>query len=241
MTELNIPARGGGRLKGVPGTELERGRNNPLIGLWLLDNVMENEMFRTVVDPMCGPGQLWLNAIASDPRLKVYGCDINPDCVRLALANGIRAEEDWAQEYVPDLPDPLRAHDLICFSPIYPQNDHDSGKGEKQTQMVQERGAHAMQKIEGTRNLLPVFLHLQTYRAGAPIAVIARNAIENQVEVDWVSEIEASMVFAGLGPIERFFYSIPPGMTEQWKKARNPRHRVITREWILLSRSPEVH
>jgi hypothetical protein len=185
MTELALPARGGRRFKGAPGTEKQVGRNNPHIGVWLIRELAGIAPHRRIADPMCGAGQLWLNALQEDPSVVIYGCDIAPERVQLARLNGIVAEDGWAQEWTP--PGAVDV-DLIAFSPIYPNCDHDSGANERQQELIKKKGLHAMQRIEGTRNLLPVFLHLQTYRHRAPVAVIARNAIEKQVEVDWVSE-----------------------------------------------------
>lgn len=218
------------------GLGLLPGRNHPGIGRWLLDTFCPGKR-AVVADPFCGGGQLWMDRRPGDA---VVGCDINPARVLIAERNGIHPVIGDAQTWAP-----YGAVNLVAFSPPYPNCDHDSGKGKAQLEMVAQRGAHAMQCIEPPPDMLRVFLHIATWRGVAPVAVIARNSIEGQVEVDWVSELEASMRFAGLGEVRRFFRRIPPGMTEQWKVARGEYsaktgqlHRVVDREWVLVAEVP---
>lgn len=218
------------------GTGDQPGRNHPAIGRWLIDTFRPagDRRLMAVVDPMCGAGQLW----ATRPDgVDVFGCDLDAGRVAIAVANGISAVQAMAEEWEPPV-----VPDLIAFSPIYPNCDHDSGHTQRQKAMVAHKRATAMQAIRGSTNLLPVFLQIARYRDRAPVAVITRNYIDGQAEVDWTSEVAASMVMAGLGEVRRYFRRIPPGMTESWKVARgtlSPRtgrvHRVVDREWVLVA------
>lgn len=209
------------------GSEKWPGRNDPRIGLWLSREFIPADLALAVIaDPMIGVAQMWS---CLDRSHEVYGCEMKSSGMVFARANGAHAVCDFAERWRP----PVRP-DLVAFSHAYPKNDHDSGKTQKQIDLVKKKGLHASQKIEGTRNLLPVFLNIQSYREGAPVAVIIRNGIEDQVEVDVASEVEASMNFAGLGPVTRYWYRCKPGFFDNIKRSVNPRFRIIEKEYILI-------
>lgn len=223
-----LPASAPSGLRELPG------RNHPAIGRWLIDRYCSSARPAFVVDPFCGGGQLWM---LRPPGVNVLGCDTNEQRVQIAREQAIAAYHGDAQEW-----GPVVEPDLVGFSPPYPNCDHDAGKTQHQRDLVASKGLHASQAIEPPPDMLRVFLHIATYRGRAPVAVIARNSIEGQVEVDWVSELEASMRFAGLGEVQRYFRRIPPGPTESWKLARGEysaktgkHHRVVDREWVLVA------
>lgn len=212
------------------------GRNDPRYGAWMIAQFCDTRP-AVVVDPMCGGGQLWMLRPAD---AIVQGCEINQDRVQIARENGIAAEhgeaETWAPSMVPD---------LVGFSFPYRNCNHDSGKGEHQRDLVASKGLQSMQAIEQVPCFWRVFAQIATYCGTAPVAVIVRNYIRDQVEVDWVSEVAGSMAMAGLGEVERYWRTVKPGPTEQWKLARGEylaktgkAHRVIDREWVLVGRLP---
>lgn len=236
MTELHLLGQRPAVIdSGPPGLRDCPGRNDPRIGRWLIEKFCAGVREPVIVDPMCGGGQLWM---LRPQGARVLGCELVGRRVDIARANGILAEEGRAEEWTPAL-----VPHLVAFSPPYPNCDHNSGATAHQRELVAEKGLQAMQSIEAVPCLWRVFAQISTYRYAAPVAVIVRNWIEGQVEVDWASEVASSMVMAGLGEVERYWRAIKPGPTEQWKVARGEysarsgaKHRVVDREWVLVAR-----
>lgn len=233
MLRIDIPRRE--KLPEMaPGSELAPGRNSAALGLWLCEKFLAGPgAGRLVIDPMCGVGQWWQHAMRKYGDICVLGCELDAERVALANQNGLQAVQGLAEEWRPDIAAEFSI-DLVAFSPRYPKCNKNSGKNEKQVQMVKERGAHSMQKIEGSLNLLPVFLNIASYRRSAPVAVVVKDYVEDQIAGGWVDEVASSMAFAGLGPLTAYYREVLPGMTEQWKVSANPRHRWIDREVVLV-------
>lgn len=231
MSEIDIPPRAG-RVACAEGTMGQPGRNHPGLGRWLLEMVEREfglqDHHYDVADPFVGAGFLWLHR---GSWVRVFGCDIRYEAVSLAQANGITAYHQRAETWVPPVP-PC----LVAFSPPYPNADHGNGESEGQKALRESKGLAAMQTCPGTRNLLPVFLQVATYCGAAPVAVIVRNWIERNREVDWASEVEQSMRFAGF-QVERFWRKILPGPTTQWKLKSGKQTAWVDREWILVGRA----
>lgn len=212
------------------------GRNDSRYGAWMLSTLIPGTSSPVVADPMCGGGQLWL---LRGKDVSVVGCELKAERVAVARAGGIQAEcgeaESWTPPCVPD---------LVGFSPPYPNCDHSSGSTDHQKDLVASKGLQSMQAIEQVPCMWRVFAQIATYADKAPVAVICKNYVQGtkglgkkgQAEVDWVSELAASMAMAGLGEVTRYWRKVPPGPTEQWKLARDPSHRVVTREYVLVAR-----
>lgn len=83
--------------------------------------------------------------------------------------------------------------------------------------------------------MLRVFLQIATYCYRAPVCVIVRNWIERECEVDWVSDIEQSMRFAGF-EVERFWRRLLPGPFTQMKLRSGKQTKWVDREWVLVGR-----
>lgn len=207
------------------------GRNDPRWGQWLIATFCEGVVEPVIVDPMCGGGQLWM---LRPSGVAVYGCELVESRVYIARANGLTAHAGRAEDWTPPA-----TPDLVAFSPPYPSADHDSGnKGS----LVSDKALQSMQAIEQVPCMWRVFAQIATHRARAPVAVIVKNYVRDQAEVDWVSEVAASMTLAGLGEVRRFYRRVPPGPTEQWKLAQGKRssktgklHRVVDLEWVLVA------
>lgn len=221
--EIKIPPRAG-KVACAPGTMDQPGRNHPGLGKWLRERYAWPEFL--IADPFCGPGFLW----SWTNREYVVGCDIRIEAVELACANGLLAEVGSASKWRPSgLPH------LVAFSPPYPNADHGNGESEGQKTIREKKGLQALQTCPGTRNLLPVFLQISTYCGAAPVAVIVRNWIERNREVDWVSEVEQSMRFAGF-EVGRFWRRLLPGPFTQMKLRSGKQTKWVDREWVLVGR-----
>lgn len=240
MTEIQFDERRINPLEvGPEGLKDCPGRNDPRYGAWMISHLIPTGVRKcapVIADPMCGGGQLWM---LRPVGAQVEGCEMVAERVEIARANGILAQHGRAEDWTPTrLP-----VDLIAFSPPYPNCDHDSGKTAHQKQIVASKGLQSMQAIEPVACLWRVFAQIATWRGTAPVAVIVKNYIDGQAEVDWASEVAASMAMAGLGAVERYYRRVPPGPTEQWKVARGEysartgkTHRVVDREWVLVAR-----
>lgn len=231
MTEIQIPPRAG-KVQCAPGTMDQPGRNHPGLANWLLEMV-ERELgfqdhYYDVADPFVGAGFWWCQRPG---HVRVHGCDLREEAMLLARQNGVSAVCERAERWTPPVPPAL-----IAFSPPYPNCEHSSGKSEKQIAMRMKKHLMAMETCPGTRNLLPVFLQVASYRGAAPVAVIVRNWIEKGREVDWVSEVEQSMRFAGLGQVERFWRRLLPGPTTQWKLKSGAQKIWVDKEIVLVAR-----
>lgn len=221
------------------------GRNDPRYLTWMLQTLIPDIKHPTIVDPMIGGGQLHM---LRPGTARVIGCDVNWRRVEIARANGCLAiigdAESWKPEWVAT--DGSRAPidlDIVAFSPPYPNCDHASGKTEHQVELVRSKGLQSMQAIEQVPCMWRVFAQIATYCGRAPVAVICKNYVEKQVEVDWVSELASSMMMAGLGRVDRYWRKVPTGPTETWKVARGEfsartgkTHRTVEKEWVLVAR-----
>lgn len=228
------------QLDGPPGLQACPGRNDARYGAWMIEHLIPlgvRKIAPVIADPMCGGGQLWM---LRPPGAIVLGCELKSERAQVARENGVRAVQGRAEEWEPGEP-----VDLVAFSPPYPNCDHNSGSTAHQQELVASKGLQAMQAIEPVPCLWRVFANIARWRADAPVAVIVRNWIEGQVEVDWASEVVGSMVMAGLGEVTRYRRAIPPGPTEQWKLARGEfsrhtgaKHRVVEHEHVLVAGGP---
>ncbi len=227
--EIKIPPRAG-KVVCAPGTMDQPGRNHPGLGVWLWENVGKpagQEGY--IIDPMCGAGFLW-SQLKTGPS--VVGCDIDVSRVRLARDNGVLAFHDKAETWTPG----DRHTAMVGFSPIYPNCLHDSGN--VTSDIVERKKLGAVQALTGTTGLLRVFLQISTYCYRAPVCVIVRNWIERNSEVDWVSEVQASMCFAGF-EVERAWRKLLPGPFTQMKLKSGKQHAWVDREWVLIGRKRE--
>lgn len=222
--------------EGPPGLQDCPGRNDARYGAWMLETLCAGSPSPVVADPMCGGGQLWMLRPA---MATVLGCELVQERAAIARANNVNAQAGNAETWTPG-----RRVDLVGFSPPYPNCDHASGKTEHQVELVKSKSLQAMQAIEQVPCMWRVFAQIATYCGTAPVAVICKNYIRGtpglgtrgQAVVDWVEELAGSMAMAGLGRVDRYWRSVPPGPTEQWKLARNAKHRVIDREFVLVAR-----
>lgn len=228
VNEIEIPPRAG-RVVCAEGTMDQPGRNHPGLGTWLIDTLIGRKRWPVIVDPMCGAGQLWL---LSGRYVHIHGSDLRPEVIAIARQNQVEAVCSRAEVWTPPA-----APDLVAFSPSYPNADHGNGESEGQKAIREEKGLQALQTCPGTRNLLPVFLQIGTYCGAAPVAVIVRNWIERNREVDWVSEVEQSMRFAGY-QVERFWRRLLPGPFTQMKLKSGKQTAWVDREWVLVGRLP---
>lgn len=235
MIEIDFGMLGGRRSKalcdGPPGLKDCPGRNDPRYGAWMIATLIPGVPEPVIADPMCGGGQLWM---LRPSGARVIGCELVGRRVDIARTNGIAAVEGSAETWTC----PLVPH-LVAFSPPYPSADHDSGN---RSGIVAEKSLQSMQAIAQVPCLWRVFAQIASWRDGAPVAVLVKNYVRDQVEVDWASEVAGAMAMAGLGEVRRFFRKIPPGPTEQWKLARGEysaktgaKHRVVDREWVLVA------
>lgn len=235
MTEITLPRVPKSRTA-PPGLQDLPGRNNPAVGLWLIETFCAGIREPVVADCMVGGGQLWMSR---PDGVRVIGCEKVARRVDIARANGINAFQGEAETWEC----PLVPH-LVAFSPPYPNCDHNSGATEHQKQLVESKGLQSMQAIEGVPCMWRVFANIARWRGDAPVAIIVKNYIQEQIEVDWAGEMASSMVMAGLGQVDAYFYRVKSGPTETWKVARGEfsartgkKHRVIDREIILVARS----
>lgn len=224
---------------GPPGLKKCPGRNDPAYGVWMIENLIPQEHRRTaiIVDPMCGGGQLW--ALRS-PGVTVVGCEKEPSRVAIAQLNRIAAYHGDARTWAP-----VRASfgdngpDLVAFSFPYPNCDHNSAN--VKNDVVAQKGLQSMQDIGPRPDPFRTFTQIATYRGNAPVAVIAKNYIEQQVEVDDVGLLVQSGVMAGLGRPEVYRFHIGYGVTEQWKVKRGEfsaktgrTHRAVEHEYVIV-------
>lgn len=232
MTEIvDLPAKGD--RVAAEGTGRCPGRNRRQVGAWLAWRLIAGlEGF--IVDVMCGAAQLWLDRM---PGIIVYGCEVKGERAALARKNGIVASVGDAEVWTPPiLPDDVGA---VIFSPPFPNCRKMSGKNAKQVEKIEKECLHAMQDVGPMPNMMRVLQNVDSWRGSAPVAIICKNYIKRsgagQAEINWTGELADMMTMLGMGPVEWFWYPVRPGRFEPGKRKKNPKHRIIDREIILIA------
>lgn len=237
MKTITLPKVNWRVSQGLPGLKAFPGRNDPAYGVWMIEHLIpqRKRACAVIADPFAGGGQLWVKA---PPGVIVIGCELRAERADLARRSGLAVTQGDALTWAPHHDSHLAKIDLVAFSMPYKKCDHDSGN---KSNLVEEKGLQSMQDIGPRPDPLRVFTQIATYCGDALVALINKNYIEGQVEVDDTGELIQAAVMAGFQLVEVYRVFIGTGFTESAKKARKEfqaktgqQYRAVEHEHIIV-------
>lgn len=205
------------------------GANDPRVGAWLYARYAGPGA--RCADPFYGAGQLWLHV----PDAQLEACELEP------AAHGRQGDARFWE--------PSAKVDFVDTSPPFPQN-HDSGKNEKQVELVQSKGWGAIQAFGSTPGNLAnmtvpdfwvamrqVYERILSYlKPGGHLVVILRNYIRNEQEVDWIGRHVSCLRGLDADLVGAHPRRLRPVGPMQIKVSRDPRTPWTKLEWAVVCR-----